>query len=56
MNKILVIKKCDDCCFFDNEYYGYNATCRQLDRKIPTDDNCDHAIPDDCPLDNYNEE
>ena len=56
MKKVLIIRRCDDCCFFDNEYYDYREKCRQLDRKITTDDYGDYEIPSDCPLDNYKED
>ncbi len=49
MIKVLIITECDDCCFFDNEYYEYNETCKQLDRTIETVDGT-HPIPKDCPL------
>jgi hypothetical protein len=55
MKKVLIITRCDDCCFFDNEYYGYNEKCRRLDRKI-TSLNGDYEIPTDCPLDDLDED
>ena len=50
MVKICEISLCDECHKFDNVYYGYNETCRLLDRKIEKNENCDHDIPSDCPL------
>lgn len=50
MNRFLIIDKCDDCCFFDNEYYSYEEKCIKLNnRKIERIDR-GFQIPDDCPL------
>lgn len=49
MNKVLLINRCNDCCFFDNVYYGYRETCVLLHRKIASA-NDNFTIPDDCPL------
>lgn len=52
MNRIAIIKKCDDCPHFLNEYYDYEHTCSKLDRQIgPPDKDYLYDIPDDCPLD-----
>ena len=62
MNKKLVIDKCDDCLFFDNVYWGYEETCRLLNRKIQQVDDSDsklwlkHPIPNNCPLETSDEE
>ncbi len=51
MNKILIIDKCDNCSYFNNEYYGYDEECMVLDRKIERAGGfSDHDIPNDCPL------
>ena len=51
MNRRLVIDRCNNCPFFDNEYYDYSETCMKLDRKIAMDAEGHHnVIPDDCPL------
>ena len=50
MSKQLIIDKCDDCPFFDNEYYGYDETCTKLDRVIKSNKNYTYDIPSDCPL------
>ena len=51
----LIISCCDQCPHFNNEYYGYEETCRKLDRKIEKNNEMDYEsrfpIPDDCPLD-----
>lgn len=49
MNRVLIIDDCDECKYFDNEYYTYLQECTILDRKIPGVEYI-HAIPDDCPL------
>ena len=62
MNRKLVIDKCDDCPFFDNVYWGYEETCRLLNRKIQQVDDSDsilwlkYPIPNDCPLEISDEE
>ena len=56
--RICIIECCDDCPYFDNEYYGYNETCTKLSRKMvralgPFGVSNIHArydIPEDCPL------
>lgn len=50
MNRRVIIEQCDQCPFFDNEYYGYDETCTKLDRKIKSNEHYEHNIPDDCPL------
>ena len=47
--RILTISCCDDCCYFDNHYYGYNEICRMLNRKIEKIGG-EYPIPEDCPL------
>ena len=49
MNRIVVIHNCDDCPFFDNEYYGYDENCMKLDRTIKAVGDI-YPIPEDCPL------
>jgi len=46
--RIVEISNCDDCPFFDHEYYDYNELCEKLGRRI--NGHHDHIIPDDCPL------
>ena len=56
--RYLVIDSCENCYFFDDEYYDYNAVCTKLDRKIKMVECYKKlrgvywytAIPDDCPL------
>ena len=51
------IESCDDCPFFDNEYYTYNAECELLnDRPIPSNRHGIYCIPDDCPLEDDTDE
>lgn len=52
MKKILIITRCSDCPYFDNEYYDYSETCTKLDKKNENSDNC---ILEDCPLENAEE-
>jgi hypothetical protein len=47
--KIAPINSCDDCPYFDNEYYSYERFCNKLDRVIADTEN----IPEDCPLEDY---
>lgn len=54
-NRICIISFCDECPYFDNEYYGYAETCKKLNRKIKRNANTtgydnSYDIPDDCPL------
>jgi hypothetical protein len=50
-NRICIIRYCDECPHFDNEYYGYEETCKKLNRKIKRNPNTIvYEIPDDCPL------
>ncbi len=46
----LTICKCDECSYFDNEYFGYNEKCRKLNKIIQGKSTNNHPIPDDCPL------
>lgn len=55
--KLVVIDKCDDCPYFDHQYYGYKETCVLLSRKIksveePLESDLyeTYKIPKDCPL------
>jgi hypothetical protein len=50
MSKIVIIKRCDECPYFDNIYFSYEETCLQLNRGIPFDEKYEHRIPEDCPL------
>ena len=51
MKKLIIISKCDDCPFFDNEYYGYAETCTKMGRAVPDGPpDYDYPIPDWCPL------
>jgi hypothetical protein len=50
MARICIINYCDECPYFDNEYYGYNETCNKLSRKIIKNGQYRYEIPDDCPL------
>lgn len=50
MNRIAVVTKCDNCPHFDNLYYGYDHTCKLLNREIEREDYGPFPIPDDCPL------
>ena len=45
MDRLCVIRKCDECPHYNNEYWGYLEICHELDRKTDPDD-----IPEDCPL------
>ena len=55
MNRILIISTCEQCSYFDNQYYGYHEVCKKLDRKIEKIGN-DFIIPDDCPLEQTEDE
>lgn len=44
---LVVLANCNDCPYFDNEYYGYEQTCTILDRAIGDYNN---PIPADCPV------
>ena len=49
--KIVIINTCDECPYFDNQYYSYEERCFELDRVIQYDDyDKFYPIPDDCPL------
>ncbi len=55
MSKIVVIDYCDDCPRFDSGYDHEKAECnrlggKQLTERIKYDYYYKHAIPDDCPL------
>ena len=64
MNKKVIISKCDNCPYFDNQYYTYEETCKLLDRKIPVVKEPNEylfskfirPIPDDCPLEDTDED
>jgi len=57
-NRICILDCCDDCPYFDNEYYGYAETCTKLSRQIKRsmgpfgsiNNQARYEIPDDCPL------
>ena len=49
-NRICIISFCDECPHFDNVYYGYDETCKKLNRKIVKNGDYRYDIPDDCPL------
>ena len=52
----VVINSCDECPYFDNEYYSFNETCTKLDRimKETTISTLSyHPIPEDCPLEKH---
>ena len=53
MNRVLVIETCDQCKWFDNEYYSYNEECFHpaVDKIIKRDEDGVYAIPEDCQLD-----
>ena len=54
--RILYISRCDDCCFFNNQYFGYEEKCVELDIKIQQNSNTsNHDIPDNCPLPTLNQ-
>lgn len=57
--RIQVIDHCDDCKYFDNEYYSYEEKCRLLERviqgkEVEREGECNPGeifpIPEDCPL------
>lgn len=50
MGKKLVIHKCEDCPYFDNQYYTYERECTKLDQK----NNVHGTILDNCPLEDEN--
>ena len=43
--KVVIIETCDDCPFFDDEYYDYRSFCTKLDVKIEGS-----GVHPDCPL------
>lgn len=47
---ILEISECDKCYHFDNAYYNYSEKCTILKRRIISNNDDIHPIPDDCPL------
>ena len=51
----VIVEACDDCPYFDYEYYTWNAKCEKLDREIPRK-SYNHPIPDDCPLEDQDGE
>lgn len=55
--RIAIINNCNDCPYFDNEYYGYHEKCTKLDREIPRDKETwsIYPIPEDCPLEKTND-
>ena len=53
MKKTCVIEQCNDCPFFDNEYYDFAQTCSKLNRKIDVENFRDYPMPVDCPLPDF---
>jgi hypothetical protein len=49
MAKIVSINYCDECPYFNNEYWGFEEQCTKLNKKIDRKDG-KHIIPKDCPL------
>lgn len=49
-NRKLVINNCNDCMYFDNQYYGYEERCARLNVKIIKSEFRVYPIPDVCPL------
>lgn len=48
---------CDECPHFDNSYYQFAAECPKLgSRRIPSNVDYQHPIPDDCPLPNFSDD
>lgn len=45
----LKIKTCEDCPFFDNEYYSFNHFCGKLHETVPMISG-EYKILIDCPL------
>jgi hypothetical protein len=54
MTKLVEINLCEDCPYFDYEYYDYAAFCTQLKRKIELTQQQGYLIPTDCPLPDAN--
>lgn len=51
MSKTIVIHSCDDCPYFDNQYYDYSEECGKSRRRIKRNpQSFSYPIPDDCPL------
>jgi len=50
MEKTIVIKHCDNCPFFDNEYYTFNEECSKEHKRVPEGTDNNHPIPEWCPL------
>lgn len=50
MNKKIIIDDCNNCPFFDNDYYMYMEECLILKRQIKRTGDDIFNIPDDCPL------
>jgi hypothetical protein len=57
--RICILEYCDDCPYFDNEYYGYNQRCVKLNRVIERGGDSSfgshYEIPIDCPLEQFKE-
>ncbi len=50
MNRIIVFNNCENCPFFDNQYYEFDRFCVRLDRIIEKNDKGIYEIPLECPL------
>lgn len=53
--RVVEIEFCSECKNFDNQYFGYNETCKRLHRKIEKNKEGEYQIPSDCPLTNVEE-
>jgi hypothetical protein len=47
MGKKLIIYCCNDCPYFDNQYYEYNQTCERLGEE---NKNYQSSVLENCPL------
>lgn len=56
MNKIIIINNCNDCPFFDNEYYEYNENCTKTGKQVKSLSFNNYPIPADCPLPTTNDD
>lgn len=48
--KLIVIQYCNECPYYDHEYYTWCEVCTKLNRVIPSDFDRKTPIPTDCPL------
>ncbi len=53
---VLKINFCDDCPHFDNHYPNYAQRCGLLGGKINHDKEFNYVIPDECPLNEFDDE